>query len=302
MNYIIDILKGTAIGISNIIPGFSGGTMAVILGVYERLIGSICDITKKPLIVIKDLWAMLIGVIIGVVIASFGVVYLIKEFPLQTIMLFVGMIIGTIPNIYFNIKNLSLREDKKLDLSLLDIITFIICFLIMIILPLINSNILIDELNVFVFMFIFIMGIICASAMMIPGISGSLVLMVFGIYLLILENINNFISMVISFNFENIISPFLVLFIFGLGVLVGIFSISKIIKKQFEKRRRTVYCAIFGLLISSVFSIIYATVGEYNEVINWKDPFVYIISVLMFILGSTIVCTLEKMEKNKETN
>ena len=302
MNYIIDILKGTAIGISNIIPGFSGGTMAVILGVYERLIGSICDITKKPLIVIKDLWAILIGVIIGVVIASFGVVYLIKEFPLQTIMLFVGMIIGTIPNIYFNIKNLSLREDKKLDLSLLDIITFIICFLIMVILPLINSNILIDELNVFVFMFIFIMGIICASAMMIPGISGSLVLMVFGIYLLILENINNFISMIISFNFENIISPFLVLFIFGLGVLVGIFSISKIIKKQFEKRRRTVYCAIFGLLISSVFSIIYATVGEYNEVINWKDPFVYIISVLMFILGSTIVCTLEKMEKNKETN
>lgn len=302
MKYIIDILKGTAIGISNIIPGFSGGTMAVILGVYERLIGSICDITKKPLIVIKDLWAMLMGVIIGVVIASFGVVYLIKEFPLQTIMLFVGMIIGTIPNIYFNIKNLSLREDKKLDLSLLDIITFIICFLIMIILPLINSNILIDELNVFVFMFIFIMGIICASAMMIPGISGSLVLMVFGIYLLILENINNFISMVISFNFENIISPFLVLFIFGLGVLVGIFTISKIIKKQFEKRRRTVYCAIFGLLISSVFSIIYATVGEYNEVINWKDPFVYIISVLMFILGSTIVCALEKMEKNKETN
>lgn len=302
MKYIIDILKGTAIGISNIIPGFSGGTMAVILGVYERLIGSICDITKKPLIVIKDLWAMLMGVIIGVVIASFGVVYLIKEFPLQTIMLFVGMIIGTIPNIYFNIKNLSLREDKKLDLSLLDIVTFIICFLIMIILPLINSNILIDELNVFVFMFIFIMGIICASAMMIPGISGSLVLMVFGIYLLILENINNFISMVVSFNFENIISPFLVLFIFGLGVLVGIFSISKIIKKQFEKRRRTVYCAIFGLLISSVFSIIYATVGEYNEVINWKDPFVYIISVLMFILGSTIVCTLEKMEKNKETN
>ena len=302
MKYIIDILKGTAIGISNIIPGFSGGTMAVILGVYERLIGSICDITKKPLIVIKDLWAMLMGVIIGVVIASFGVVYLIKEFPLQTIMLFVGMIIGTIPNIYFNIKNLSLREDKKLDLSLLDIITFIICFLIMIILPLINSNILIDELNVFVFIFIFIMGIICASAMMIPGISGSLVLMVFGLYLLILENINNFISMVISFNFENIISPFLVLFIFGLGVLVGIFSISKIIKKQFEKRRRTVYCAIFGLLISSVFSIIYATVGEYNEVINWKNPFVYIISVLMFILGSTIVCALEKMEKNKKTN
>lgn len=302
MKYIIDILKGTAIGISNIIPGFSGGTMAVILGVYERLIGSICDITKKPLIVIKDLWAMLMGVIIGVVIASFGVVYLIKEFPLQTIMLFVGMIIGTIPNIYFNIKNLSLRENKKLDLSLLDIIAFIVCFSIMIILPLINSNILIDELNVFVFMFIFIMGIISASAMMIPGISGSLVLMVFGLYLLILENINNFISMVISFNFENIISPFLVLLIFGLGILVGIFSISKIIKKQFEKRRRTVYCAIFGLLISSVFSIIYATVGEYNEVINWKDPFVYIISVLMFILGSTIVCTLEKMEKNKETN
>ena len=302
MKYIIDILKGTAIGISNIIPGFSGGTMAVILGVYERLIGSICDITKKPLLVIKDLWAMLIGVIIGIVIASFGVVYLIKEFPLQTIMLFVGMIIGTIPNIYFNIKNLSLRENKKLDLSLLDIIAFIVCFSIMIILPLINSNILIDELNVFVFMFIFIMGIISASAMMIPGISGSLVLMVFGLYLLILENINNFISMVISFNFENIISPFLVLLIFGLGILVGIFSISKIIKKQFEKRRRTVYCAIFGLLISSIFSIIYATVGEYNEVINWKDPFVYIISVLMFILGSTIVFILEKMEKNKETN
>ena len=83
MNIIKDMTKGIMLGTANIIPGFSGGTMAVVFGVYERLIDAISHSFERPIIVIKDMWALGLGIIIGLALAVFGVSLLLEHYPLE---------------------------------------------------------------------------------------------------------------------------------------------------------------------------------------------------------------------------
>jgi len=99
-NIILDFFKGIAIGIANIIPGFSGGTMAVILRVYERIIGTFSEIAKHPIKVIKDIWAIILGLAVGIVLAILTIVKLLELCPLPTLLFFVGLLLGAMPDLY----------------------------------------------------------------------------------------------------------------------------------------------------------------------------------------------------------
>ena len=145
MKKILDLLKGVAIGIANVIPGFSGGTMAVILKVYERLIGAASEFLHRPLKVIKDIWALAIGLIIGVIGASFTIIYALNAFPMQTIMFFVGLIIGSIPFIYAN--TLKYKEENKRLFGLKEAISFIIALALVVTLPILNVRPNIGSIN-----------------------------------------------------------------------------------------------------------------------------------------------------------
>ena len=99
-NIILDFLKGIAIGIANVIPGFSGGTMAVILKVYERVINAFSELVKHPVKVIKDIWSILLGLAVGIIVAIVTIVKLLEFSPLPTLMFFVGLLLGAIPDLY----------------------------------------------------------------------------------------------------------------------------------------------------------------------------------------------------------
>ena len=199
LNYIKEFFQGVAIGIANVIPGFSGGTMAIIFNVYERVINAFSDILKHPIKVIKDIWAIAIGLIAGIIIAVIGVVKLLDVATIPTVMLFVGLIIGSIPFIYLNA-----REYKKVKFY--DLIGLFIAITILVILPLIQGNTIENvSINFWVIFIIFIMGIIAAATMIIPGVSGSLVLMIFGYYFFIMGTIKDVMNLVLSFDFANIL-------------------------------------------------------------------------------------------------
>ncbi len=303
MKYILDIFRGMAIGIANVIPGFSGGTMAVILKVYERLIGAMSDIASKPLKVIKDIWALIIGVALGIVVASFTIIICLEKFPIQTIMFFVGLIIGSIPTIAKNVKEESIKKDNKLSIKWIDILSFIVCIAVMVVLPLLNTGIDVTTVNLGTLMVVCLMGVISAGAMIIPGISGSLILMVFGYYVLIIGNIKNVLEQFMKFNFDVMLGGVLILVFFAIGAVLGLVLISKLIKYLLGKWPKTVYVAILGLLVASPFSIIYATVQDYKEVINWSSPWVYIVGVIMLAIGGAIAVGMsiydEKIAKKK---
>jgi len=249
MNIFIEIIKGMIIGIANVIPGLSGGTIAVSMGIYEKLIHCINNVFKTPLKCLKEIGTYIVGIGIGIVIAVFGITYLFEVSPVPTAMLFVGLILGAIPTIGGKI-------DER-NISKRDIITFVIFLAIIISIPFLKGNVAtINESSISTYLIIFIMGIIAAATMVIPGVSGSMILMAFGYYEYIMANISAFIKAFVSFEFSVVWDKALILIPFGIGVLIGIIAIAKLIEWLLEHHEKTVYWGILGLLVASPFPII----------------------------------------------
>lgn len=292
--WLLDFLKGICIGIANVIPGFSGGTMAVILKIYERIIGGFNDFFKLPLKTLKDLVFVLLGIIVGIVIAIFTITKLLSVFPIPTSLFFVGLIIGSIPNLFITYK-----EQGKT--KFIDIVFLIIAVAIIVILPLLNGgNVTNIQINVWLVILMFILGAICAGAMILPGVSGSLVLMAFGYYLFLMDHISIVFKSILTFTFDNSLNSFIVVLSFGLGAIVGIVGISKILKKLFNKYPKIIYALILGLLVASPFAIIYSIVKEYNDVIASASLLNYVFGVVSMLAGVFLVLLPNIIKKKEE--
>ncbi len=297
IKFIKEFFQGLAIGIANVIPGFSGGTMAIIFNVYERIIDAFSNVFKHPIKVIKDVWAIAIGLVAGVLLAIIGIVKLLEFAPIPTVMLFVGLIIGSIPFIYLSTK-------KHGRPKFYDYIGLIIALIFLVILPLIQGNTIeAVTFNFWIVLIVFIMGIIAAATMIIPGVSGSLVLMIFGYYFFIMSTLKEVIYSILSFDFANILQSIIIVLSFGLGCVFGLVFISKLIKKLFEICPKTVYFIILGFLIASPFSIVYAVLQEYPNAIKSMGIWDYTISALVLALGTFVAGYFSMYEKkcaNKE--
>ncbi len=286
MKKLLDIIKGALIGIANVIPGFSGGTMAVILHSYERIVDGLGNLFKHPLKVIKDLWALLIGMLIGIVFAIVAIAWLLKKFPLPTILFFVGLIIGSIPQVF--------RDANKDCNNKLNYLLIIPAIVILVSLPFINGSDVSTNINIGKLIIILIMGVIAAGAMVVPGISGSLTLMAFGYYTLIITSLKDLMSGVIHLDNSDIKNPLLIGIFFAIGAVVGLVFISKLISILIKKDKSKVYFFILGLLLASPFSILYTsfTNGEYE--MDYKNPIIWIIGIILLAIGT---CTPIFMEK-----
>lgn len=250
MNWMIDLIKGVFIGVANVIPGLSGGTIAVLIGVYDRLIGGISDILKRPKEVLKDLFFLMVGLVLGIVLALYVIVFFLETFPIPTTLLFVGFILGGIPKVYSSVK------DSKPNL--VQIIIFSIMALVIILLPLINDGAFITlDINFWSIIILILVGVIAASAMVVPGVSGSMVLVILGYYYFITSELSNFIRHFITFDFSSALATLPYLIPFGVGVLFGIFGLSKLIKYLLKNYYSYVYYAILGLIVASPIPIIF---------------------------------------------
>ena len=292
--HIINLLKGIGVGIANVIPGFSGGTMAVMLKIYDLFVYAFANIFNDFKNVVKQCWSLFLGILLGVLIALVTIVKLLEVIPFITIMFFVGLIIGSIPSIF--------NKAKHGKIKIADIIGFVLAVAIMVALPLIktNNDIAINyDLKIYIVMFV--MGVICSSAMVIPGVSGSLVLMAFGYYTFFMLTMKEYLVNLFNFDHQNYLGMFLSLLCFGIGCILGIVFISKLIIKLTNKFPKTVYMTILGLLIASIFSVIYSSFIEYTIVFN---EITIIFSIISLSLGIALVFLGEyaskKVNKNKE--
>lgn len=294
MRKIVEFLKGICIGVANVIPGFSGGTMAVILNIYDKFVDALANIISHPLKVIKETYALFIGIAVGVVLSVFTITKLLELFPIPTVLFFVGLIIGSIPNIYS-----SSKENGRT--RWFDIIGFIVACTIIVILPILNhSNVEVGNVNVLTIVILFIVGVISSASMVIPGVSGSLVLMTFGYYLYVMTSISDFITKVLSLDFNGIIPLLLTLFSFGIGCIIGVVYISKLISYLFKKQAKFTYYVILGLLFASPFAIIYGVVQDYKEVLNLDNPWISIVGIISMVVGIILSGVLPKYINEKK--
>ena len=245
------IIQGMAVGIANIIPGVSGGTMMVAMGLYDKLIHAITHLKsefKKSLGLVIPIF---VGVGLAIVLLSRLFEYLLTSHPIPTNFAFCGLIAGSLP---FILKKV---EGKKVTIG--KIIPLLIFFGIVILMAATgevssaDADVTFTVVNV---LKLFGVGIIAAATMVVPGVSGSMMLMVLGYYDVILATINDCIDAVLAFDVPAVWQAALVLAPFGIGVVVGIFVIAKIIEFIFAKAETHAYYAIIGLIVASPIAIL----------------------------------------------
>ncbi len=259
MKTFLNVIYGVLVGVANVIPGVSGGTMAVSLGIYDRLIGSISGIVKEWKKSLAFLIPLLLGAAIGIVGFSRIMETLLEEYPLQTSGAFIGLIFGGIPVLLLALRR-GQKEQGSTKLTVWNVIAFVLFLAIAVILPLLQgggSESAVIAVSVPNALILFVLGIVASATMVIPGVSGSMVLMILGYYYGVLNLVNSFIDALVAVDIGTILKLCLLLIPFGLGVLAGIGGIAKLIEYLLKKHCVTTYFAIFGLVASSPFGILY---------------------------------------------
>jgi len=230
---------GMILGISNVIPGVSGGTMAVVFNVYERLLSVITINVKKILSEWKFVLPLGLGVVFGIIIFSKVITYLFTSYPVPTNMFFCGLITGSIPLILRKIPG---RRTQKLKPSI--IISLLAAFALMTVMLLVSpeeSSIIYTDMSFSLFIRLFVSAALAAVAMIIPGISGSFLMIVLGMYTTIIASVSNM----------NI--PFLIPV--ALGVMFGLLFGARLVTFLMSRVPAQTYGAILGLVAGSLLLI-----------------------------------------------
>ena len=273
---LILFIKGFILGVANVIPGVSGGTLAVSLGLYERVLECVTTLFKKFKENLTFIMPIALGIGVAILSISKLVTYALTNFKAQTIFLFVGLIFGGISLImkkvkgqksFFNICVLCIVFIFVLGLNFVKTDTFSISF---------------TNMNIIDYVLLALVGFIASSAMVIPGISGSFVLMVFGYYEKIMATISHLTT------FKNIGQDLIIITVFGIGVLLGILFMAKLITKLIEKNEVRTYFAIMGFVLSSIVVLLI-------EIGNFKFNFTNIAtSILAFLWGYLLSRAIDK--------
>ena len=241
IEYLRYFLCGLVFGTANVIPGVSGGTMLVVFGVFDRLTEAISGIKK----IFQNFWFLFsfaLGAGGGIVLSAFVISSLFENFGIQTNMFFIGLILGGVPLIYkFG------TEEKKVKPSCA--IPFVIAMAVVIGLTVLEkmdvfklAPDVVTGFDLVISLKLIVCAAIAAVTMIIPGISGSFVMMLLGVY-------ETIIGAIKDMNFYVIIP-------FAIGAVIGIIGGAKLISMLIKKNKLMVYSALMGLVIGSVYAIL----------------------------------------------
>ncbi|MGG7178794.1 DUF368 domain-containing protein [Clostridium paraputrificum] len=235
MTFILNFLKGIAISISQIIPGVSGGTIAIILGIYDKLLHAINNITKDFKNQYKILLQVGIGAVAGIFLFSNIIKSILERYPVPIGYLFIGVILGGAPLMF---RKATVKGFNKK--SLLYLLVGLVIVLLMTG-DYQESSSVITSVNIFNFIWLFIGGFLVAIALILPGISGSFMLLILGLY-------NTVITAVTEANISILIP-------IALGGVIGALTTAKVIETLLNKYPEETYMMIFGFILGSVVGV-----------------------------------------------
>lgn len=276
-----NILKGVVIGIANIIPGVSGGTMAVSMGIYDKMIHCVTHLFKEFKKSVQFLLPIFIGAGIGLLGLTFVIQAAFERFPMPTNLLFIGLIVGGLPAVWKKV------QGQKISVG--HMIAALAFFALVVGMAAIGeaegrtADMSLGPVQMVKF---FGVGMIASATMIIPGVSGSMVLLLLGYYNAILDTITGFLKALVAFDMPAIMHNLGIIIPMGLGIVFGIFAIAKIIEIVFAKFPLYAYWAIIGLIVASPFAIIMMGQGMIISVGN------VLVSIVTFVAGFLIAMKL----------
>ena len=279
-DYITLFFKGVFMGIADAMPGISGGTIALLLGIYEELIRSISELKLSLFFELKKgfnpFWKKLNGNFLLALVSGIGISLIsfvkisanfLESFPLFIWSFFLGLIFATV-NVIYKLIN----QWRSLNFFFL-IISIIFSYFL--------SSFSVYETDEISLLYILFSGVIASSAMILPGISGSLILVILGVYAYLIKSLDN-LEMIVIFTFIS-------------GALVGLLGFSRILKYLFNKHRDTTYTIMLGLVIGSIEKVWPWNKSFSTELSNLN----LFLSISLVILGFVIVVLLERIKKIK---
>lgn len=275
MEYLMLILKGMIIGIANIIPGVSGGTLMITLGIYQDVIETISHFFKDIKKSLKLVIPLGIGMVLSILILSKIISVCLDKYPFPTTFFFIGLIIGGIPLLWKKVSASKYKYNNWL--------VFLITFGIVLLFTFLKSGdyvLSFDNLSLSGYIGLFIVGMIAAATMVVPGISGSFVLMLLGYYEPIVNTVKDLT------NFSLLSHNLLILIPFGIGIVVGIILVAKLIEWLLKKYPIKTYYGVLGFVIASIISIIKPLLSNGTSIIE------VIISIILLIVGGIIAYKL----------
>ncbi len=284
IKFLYVLFSGVLMGFSDSVPGISGSTITYILGVYEEFIFSLSNLFKKENFVssFKFLFNLGIGWIVGVVTTVLLISNAINNNIYLVTSLFLGFVIVSIPITFYESFNSFKIDIKKTKYFVLGFVFVVLVF------NLGNLNIFefIFNTKILLLIYIFIVAMFAISSMLLPGISGSTILLIFGLYYPLIMNLNKIIS--------GDFSGLLFIFIFIVGGLFGLFTVSKIINKAFNNYKENTIYFIEGLLFGSILPIVYAPTSLDLDRLNFSN-----FSIVYFLSGVIVLLILLKVKKIK---
>ena len=266
-------LKGFIIGIAKVIPGVSGAILAVSFGIYDKLINSITHFFDNKKENFKFLFVVCSGILLSIVCFSNIIRYLINSYYIEMMMLFIGLIAGGVlnysKNINFTTKNII-------------IIMLVILFMMLISFGSISNNNYVLTGNYLDYIMFFIGGLIEIFTSIVPGISGTAMYMLMGMY----DNILMFFSNVLNISF--VIENIFLYISFGIGMMISFIVFSILISYLIKKYRNLFDTIVFSLSISSIILLVVMTFSSEFSFIS------ILVGIILFFIGLVIAYLFDR--------
>lgn len=281
---IIDFIRGFFMALADSVPGVSGGTIAFLMGFFDKFINSLNYLMKgtkeEKIKSIKFLAKIFVGWIVGMGLAVTILANLFDKEIYKMSSLFLGFIIAAIPVMIMEEKESVKGKYKNIIWAIVGAVTVILLSSLKM-----GSNLDLTHLNIVMFIYIFIAGMLAISAMVLPGISGSTILLSFGLYIPVINGVKDFLH----FDF----SSFTLLFALGLGILFGVATVLRLIKKLLDNHRSAIVYAIIGMMIGSLYAIV---IGPTTLKVPQDAMTLKTFSIIFFIIGVVIVLAFQQVK------
>lgn len=243
---------GTIVGIASMLPGVSGGVIAVCFGIYERLVADLADLRHR---IKTDFYFLLIiglGILLGMFLIAFGLEYLMDTYMVIALFFFVGLIIGQMPELW------KITKPKTEKFNSYNILAAVIGFLIMLAILFMGvANDVVLGHNIASYISLMFVGVIIAVSKLAPGISGSTIILALGLYHPLMKAITDLDWALII--------PLM------LGLIIGLLAFAKFINYALNSHKTSTYCMIIGLTVGSILVILdyaYVDISSYVDVIG----------------------------------
>ena len=283
MKLVLEILRGMVIGLANIIPGVSGGTMMVSMGIYDTIICSVTHLFKQFKKSILTLLPYAAGMVVALVSLSFVITWAFDNYPLPTNTLFIGLILGGLPAIF--------KQVKGEKIGVVGGVLFAAFFALIIVLQLTQSeNVTVIHLSVLEIVKLLLLGALASATMVIPGVSGSMILKLLGYYEPVIGSIKGLTTALVAGQWSTVGYNIGILLPFAIGIVVGIFAIAKLIEVLLARWKGWTYCAILGLVVASPVAILMSTS------MTGVSFVLILVSLLTFALGYFVAYKLAAKE------